>query len=135
MFMAVTFLPRTAVNGTLKLCWSSNATVRRWFSALKKPTLYSNHPECLGNIFLDIRIFHRSQLLRRSCKNNLSIAQDHETGMDVARQCAFHRLHMLRSRIKRLGRQNKSVLQAMAHQQGAGFIYVALLHDQFNNRS
>src|SRR5262249_50023357 len=69
----------------------------------------------------------------RAVENYSPFAQDHETGVDVAHGLAVHRHHAIGFRIVVVTGEHKAILQAMAHQQGAGSGDVALLHDELDD--
>src|SRR5207253_11261668 len=138
--MAAISSASSAVSGTRKLCWNSNAAAKRWPAVLKKPTRCCAKPdtrqreERLRNIFLDIRVLHLSQFVGAAFKHRFAFAQDHEAGADIETGLAVRRLHVFAGRIIVVAGESKAILQAMGHHERAGCKDVALLHDQFDNR-
>src|SRR5208283_5842423 len=87
----------------------------------------------LAQVFSNVGVGRAQQLRSSPLENNASVAENQELGVKVSSAPVRHWQHFVLLAIEVMTGHGKGVLQAVCHQQRAGLIDVALLHDQLDD--
>src|SRR5713226_7765176 len=93
----------------------------------------ASRSQASGDIFPNVLILRMHQLVRGAIEDNLSLSQDEKCSVQIALGAFGQRQHLVLLGIEIRAGHNEGVLQAVRDHQRAGFVDVALLHDELDD--